>query len=114
MLQALFWTIVISLSLAYASTMPAIKPIVVFISGLRYLGLVGLMLVFTLLAPDGSTLKVMVLTFGVIEVSWYFVYALGGRGLATWLRAPARRRLFNRVTAGIFVAFGVAIAGGRA
>lgn len=65
MIEAVFWTIVISLSLAYLSVVPAIKPEIQFLAGLRYLGLVGLMLVFTLLAPDGHALKVMVLTFGM-------------------------------------------------
>ena len=64
--------------------------------------------------PQGGHFAIMVATFGAIEFSWYFVYALGGRGLAVWLRRPARRRLFNRVTGGVFVAFGLAIAGTRA
>lgn len=65
MAEALFWTCLISLGLAYASVLPAIRPLVTFVAGLRYLGLVGLMLVFTLLAPNGHDLKVAVLTFGI-------------------------------------------------
>lgn len=65
MAESVFWTVVISLSLAYASVVPAMRPLVTFVSGLRYLGLVGLMLAFTLIAPDGHILKVMVLTFGM-------------------------------------------------
>jgi len=64
--------------------------------------------------PKGGQFAIMVATFGAIEFSWYFVYAIGGRGLAVWLRRPARRRLFNRVTGGVFVAFGMVIAGSRA
>jgi len=64
--------------------------------------------------PKGGQFAVMVATFGVVEFAWYFTYALGGRGLATWLRRPARRRMFNRLTGGVFVAFGLAIAGTRA
>ena len=64
--------------------------------------------------PKGGQFAIMVATFGAIEFSGYFVYALGGRGLAVWLRRPARRRLFNRVTGGVFVAFGMVIAGTRA
>jgi threonine/homoserine/homoserine lactone efflux protein len=64
--------------------------------------------------PQITQFAVMIATFGVIEFSWYFTYALGGRGLAGWLRRPARRRLFNRVTGGVFVVFGLAIAGTRA
>ncbi|WP_028641322.1 LysE family translocator [Novosphingobium acidiphilum] len=64
--------------------------------------------------PRTGQFVVMIATFGVIEFGWYFTYALGGRGLAGWLRSPARRRLFNRVTGGVFVVFGLAIAGSRA
>jgi threonine/homoserine/homoserine lactone efflux protein len=64
--------------------------------------------------PKAGQFAVMVATFGAIEFSWYFVYALGGRGLSAWLRRPARRRTFNRVTGAVFVAFGLAIAGTRA
>ncbi len=64
--------------------------------------------------PKPGQFAVMIITFAVIEFAWYFAYALGGRGLAAWLRPPARRRLFNRVTGTIFVAFGLAIAGSRA
>ena len=64
--------------------------------------------------PQIVQFAVMIATFGVIEFSWYFTYALGGRGLAIWLQRPARRRLFNRVTGGVFVVFGLAIAGARA
>jgi threonine/homoserine/homoserine lactone efflux protein len=64
--------------------------------------------------PRPGQFAVMILTFGVIEFSWYFTYALGGRGLAVWLQRPARRRLFNRMTGGVFVVFGLAIAAARA
>jgi threonine/homoserine/homoserine lactone efflux protein len=64
--------------------------------------------------PRTGQFAIMVVTFGAIEFSWYFIYALGGRGLAVWLRLPARRQMFNRVTGGVFVAFGLAIAGTRA
>jgi NitT/TauT family transport system permease protein len=65
MIEAVFWTMVISLSGAYLSVVPAARPLVNFTTGLRYLGLVGLMLAFTLIAPSGHALKVMVLTFGM-------------------------------------------------
>jgi NitT/TauT family transport system permease protein len=65
MIEAIFWSCVISLPFAYASVIPIVAPVAKFISGLRYLGLVGLMLVFTLMAPTGQALKVMVLTFGI-------------------------------------------------
>lgn len=65
MMEALFWTVAVSLSLAYLSVVPALKPLLSFFSGMRYLGLVGLMLVFTLLASTGHMLKVMVLAWGM-------------------------------------------------
>ena len=64
--------------------------------------------------PKLGQFGVMIATFSVIEFAWYFTYALGGRGLASWLRLPARRRLFNRVTGGVFVVFGLVMAGSRA
>jgi len=56
---------------------------------------------------------VMVATFGVIEVTSYMIYALGGRSVASWLQRPGPRRVFNKVSAAIFVAFGLAMAGSR-
>ncbi len=64
-------------------------------------------------SPKGPQFAVMVATFGVIEISWFFVYALAGRRIAGWLEQPAPRRLFNRVTGGAFVVFGLAMAGAR-
>lgn len=64
--------------------------------------------------PKLGQFAVMITTFAVIEFGWYFTYALGGRGLSAWLRQPHRRRLFNRVTGGVFMIFGLAIAATRA
>lgn len=63
---------------------------------------------------SGPQLAIMLGTFAVIETAWYFVYALGGRGLAHWLRVPRRQRLFNRTTGSLFVLFGLAMAGSEA
>lgn len=63
--------------------------------------------------PQVPQFALMVLTFAVIEISWYFVYAVGGRGIAGVLERPTPRKLFNRVTGGVFVAFGLAMAGSR-
>ena len=65
-------------------------------------------------APKGPQFAVMVATFGVIEISWYFVYALGGRSIARFLEREGPRKMFNRLTGGVFVAFGLAMAGTRA
>jgi hypothetical protein len=63
--------------------------------------------------PKLPQFGVMVLTFSVIEISWYFVYALGGRGIAGFLTRPGLKKAFNRLTGSIFVAFGLALVGSR-
>ena len=72
-LEALGWTATISLGLAYLTVVPALRPIVAFVSKLRFLGIVGLPLIFTLIFGGGHNLKVSVLTFGVTA---YFVTAM--------------------------------------
>jgi threonine/homoserine/homoserine lactone efflux protein len=49
-------------------------------------------------------------TFSVIEVSWYLIYAAGGRTVAQALRQPRVLRLFNRISGGLFVAFAALMA----
>lgn len=63
--------------------------------------------------PELPQFAIMVLTFGVVEISWFFVYAVGGRSIAGALKRPSLRTLFNRVTGGVFVAFGLAMLGSR-
>ncbi len=60
-------------------------------------------------APQAPQFAILVATFAVVESIWYAIYALGGRSLARYLERPNARRTFNRVTGGIFVAFGVAL-----
>lgn len=60
-------------------------------------------------APKAPQFAILVLTFAAIEALWYFAYALGGQSLSQYLAAPKLRRLFNRITGGIFVAFGLAL-----
>jgi threonine/homoserine/homoserine lactone efflux protein len=38
--------------------------------------------------PKGLQLSILISTFAVIETCCYFTYAVGGRGLAGWLRRP--------------------------
>ena len=64
-LEALMITTVISLVLAYATVLPVMQPIVEALSRGRFLGLVGLSFIFTLLASGGHELKLMMLTFGM-------------------------------------------------
>lgn len=63
--------------------------------------------------PKVLQFAILVVTFGIIEVSSYLLYALGGRSMAGVLMREGPRRWFNRVTGAIFVAFGLAIVGSR-
>ncbi len=56
--------------------------------------------------PKAGQLAILIGTFAVIETICYFTYAMGGRGLAGWLRRPSAQRWFNRVTGTVFVGFG--------
>ena len=56
---------------------------------------------------------ILLLTFAVIEVSWYLVYAASGQRLAIYLRRPAVLRAFNRISGGVFVGFALAMAAVR-
>ena len=49
-------------------------------------------------------------SFAVIEMSWYMVYAGSGAQLGRWLRSAQVARTFARVTGGLFVGFGTAMA----
>lgn len=56
--------------------------------------------------PKAPQFAILVATFAVIETSWYFTYALGGRGMARWMEQPAAQRLFNRLSGAVFMGFG--------
>ncbi len=60
-------------------------------------------------APGLPQFAVLVSTFAVIEVAWYFVYAGFGARLAPLLRSAPVARAFHRVTGGIFIGFGAAM-----
>jgi sulfonate transport system permease protein len=65
-LQAMLYSIAITLFFAYLSVMPFFKSIVQFIVKCRYLTLTGLIFIFTLLTKDGSQLKLSLLVFGIV------------------------------------------------
>jgi len=65
-LQAMLYSIVITLVFAYLSVLPFFRSIAQFIVKCRYLTLAGLIFVFTLLTKDGSTLKLWLLIFGIV------------------------------------------------
>ena len=64
-------------------------------------------------SPQLPQFAILLATFTVIEVSWYFVYAVSGVKLSTYLRRASVMRLFNRVTGGVFVGFAALMAGIR-
>jgi NitT/TauT family transport system permease protein len=69
-LESIGLATLISLLLAYATVMPFFQPVVALLSKLRFLSLVGLTFVFTLLARSGHQLKLSLLVF---SVSVFFV-----------------------------------------
>ncbi len=63
--------------------------------------------------PFAPQVGILIVTFAAIEAFWFSVYALGGRSLARFLAPASRQRLFNRITGGVFVAFGAALLSSR-
>ena len=53
---------------------------------------------------------ILLLTFAIIEVSWYFVYALSGKRMAVYLERASVMKVFNRVTGGAFEGFAAMMA----
>jgi NitT/TauT family transport system permease protein len=72
-LQAIGVALIISLGLAYATVLPFFRPIVAFISKLRFLSLVGLTFFFTLATSSGHELKLYLLVF---SISVFFVTSM--------------------------------------
>ncbi len=64
-LKSMLIAIVISLLIAYATVMPFFRPIAYLVSKFRFLTLVGLSFVFTLMTSGGHSLKVSLLVFGI-------------------------------------------------
>jgi threonine/homoserine/homoserine lactone efflux protein len=63
--------------------------------------------------PEAAKLPqfaILLATFSVIEVAWYFVYAVSGKSMAVYLRRAAVMRAFNRVTGGVFIGFAALMA----
>jgi NitT/TauT family transport system permease protein len=63
--DALLRTVIISLVLSYATVIGFFRPVVEAVSKLRFLGLTGLVVPFTLFFGGGHDLKVAMLTFGM-------------------------------------------------
>jgi NitT/TauT family transport system permease protein len=64
-LQAITISTLISLPLAYLTTLPILRPIIRMITKVRFLGLTGLVIVFALMFGGGHALKVAILVFGM-------------------------------------------------
>lgn len=59
--------------------------------------------------PQLPQFLILVTTFAAAEAFWYGVYGLGGQSLAAYLTRPTLRKAFDRITGGVFVAFGAAL-----
>jgi NitT/TauT family transport system permease protein len=64
-LEALAWTVLLSLGLSYLTVLPVFRPIALAVSKGRFLGLIGLTFVFTLVTGGGRPLKLSLLVFGM-------------------------------------------------
>jgi ABC-type nitrate/sulfonate/bicarbonate transport system permease component len=74
-LQAAVISLVISLLVVYLSPLPAIRPIALFLSRLRYLPLTGITFYLTILVTNARSMQVWVL---VVFMSLYFITSLLG------------------------------------
>lgn len=66
--------------------------------------------------PENAQLPqfgILLSTFAVIEISWYFIYAISGKSLAVYLQRASVLRVFNRATGGAFVGFAAMMAAVR-
>jgi threonine/homoserine/homoserine lactone efflux protein len=63
--------------------------------------------------PAGLQFAVLLITFTVIEISWYLIYALSGHKLSRFLKQAHVLKNFNRVTGGVFVGFAALMAASR-
>ncbi len=71
--EALAWSTVISLGLAYLTVMPVFRPIVAAISKGRFLSLLGFTFLFTLMLGGGRPLKVSLM---VLAVTVFYVTSM--------------------------------------
>lgn len=60
--------------------------------------------------PQLPQFGMLLATFAVIEVSWYFVYAASGKRLSVYLQRAKVLRAFNRLTGGAFIGFAALMA----
>jgi NitT/TauT family transport system permease protein len=72
-LQAIGVSLVVTLLLSYATVIPVFRPIVSFISKLRFLSLAGLTFFFTMAASNGHELKLYLLVY---SISVFFITSM--------------------------------------
>jgi NitT/TauT family transport system permease protein len=72
-LEAIAYSTIVSLVLAYMTTIPFFRPVVAFISKLRFLSMVGLTFFFTLMSTSAHTLKLSLLVF---SISVFFITSM--------------------------------------
>lgn len=65
-LKAMFYSILVTVIIVYASTIQFFAPLAEFVSKCRYLTLTGLVFVFTMISHNLSELKMYLLMFGII------------------------------------------------
>src|SRR5574343_626957 len=63
--DAIFISAIISFSIAYLSTLSLFKPLVGWLTALRFLGFAGITFMFTLWTSSGGELKLWLLVFGM-------------------------------------------------
>lgn len=64
--------------------------------------------------PQAPQFAVLLAVFTVIEGFWYCMYALCGRAISRHLGRAGVKRAFNRLTGGLFAAFGLSLLAWRA
>lgn len=55
----------------------------------------------------------LVTSFAVMELGWLLLYAWSGARSSSWILAPGRARVFNKLTGGVFIGAGVLLSTSR-
>jgi threonine/homoserine/homoserine lactone efflux protein len=61
-------------------------------------------------APKLPQFAILLVSFAVIEISWYFVYAVSGKRMSVYLQRAPVLRAFNRLTGAAFIGFAALMA----
>ncbi len=63
---ALLCSIVAALLISFSTVLPLMRPLVAFVTKMRFLSLVGISIVFVMLADDLTTARIYLLMFGIV------------------------------------------------